>query len=186
MNDLSDPPARTRLTTGPGPLTWISFALMCLVGLPLFLLMTAIAFVLFDPMPLVAVLSSATGLLGLYALYDFGSRAYRKRYWLEGTVLIQRRLHGSRRCDLSKARVTIESLSPSGIPVPLPRLTAVEPGGRPIRLWLRDPDRRQILLPPDELRALAAAISHERPGVEQVRSVAERLRRMADGPFDIA
>lgn len=189
---MTDPghglPARMRISTGTNATTWARFAFMALLMIPAFLFGLLVGISMISVWPPFGVFMILMSLVILGALAFLWARFYQQAYWLEGTVLIQRRPFGSRRCDLSRAHVIAESVSPNSPynAAPLPRLTAVEPGGRPIRLWLRAPERRNALLPAGELLALAAAITYRRPHDEQARFIAEGLRRLADNPFGAA
>ncbi|GAA2128156.1 hypothetical protein [Actinomadura napierensis] len=55
-------------------------------------------------------------------------------------------------------------------------------GQKPLRLWLRDPDRRRALLPAAELLALAQAVSHGREDDPRIVPIAEGLRGLAADP----
>jgi len=116
-----------------------------------------------------------------------GLKIFRMAFWLEGTVLMQRRVRRMRRCDLSTVPVTGETVAASvgGTTTPLPRIVIAAPDGEPIKLWLRNPGQRLAPLPPDQLTALAAAIEHGRADDPEVRRVTDGLRRMADDPSSV-
>ncbi|QKG25069.1 hypothetical protein [Actinomadura verrucosospora] len=178
---------RTRLSAGPGPIAWAAYLLLVLLCLPVLVL----AFLL-----LVGVLTGGGGasLVGLVVAAAFcgvvvllGARLYQRAWWLEGTVLVQRRVGRNRRCDLSTAWVSVESVSPSPLALTsaLPRLVAWHDGEEPIRLWLRDPDRRRALLPALELAALAQAITYGREDDPRFHPIAGGLHALATDPFAV-
>ncbi|MEU9884890.1 hypothetical protein [Sphaerisporangium sp. NPDC051011] len=122
---------------------------------------------------------------------------YRRQAILNGTVLEVRDLLGTRRADLAKSRVWIDSepeyvRNPHGegnIPTGrrVPHLMAEDPlSGRKVRLRLHSMAR--TLLPPHELNALAEAVesgSGSRPDADasQAARTATMLRRLADDPI---
>jgi hypothetical protein len=123
--------------------------------------------------------------------------------WLEGTTLVYRRTFGTRRCDLATAaEVSVDSVAettavttysagggatttPVATGRRIPRLLIrCAAGRRPIRLPLRS--NRGTFLPPEQLRAIAAAITAGRrppPHDEQARTVARGLAELADNPL---
>jgi hypothetical protein len=122
--------------------------------------------------------------------------------WLEGTTLVYRRTFGTRRCDLATAaEVSVDSVAettavttysaaggatvtPVATGRRIPRLVIRCASGRRIRLPLRS--GRGSFLPPEQLRAIAAAITagrREPPHDEHARTVARGLAELADNPL---
>jgi hypothetical protein len=136
--------------------------------------------------------------MGLVLLSVFRSGA-----WLEGTTLVQRRTFGTRRCDLATApEVSVDSVpqtttvmtstgsgGTTAMPVAtggrIPRLIIrCASGRRPVRVPLRS--NRGTFLPPEQLRAIAAAITagrREPAHDEHARTVARGLIELADNPL---
>jgi hypothetical protein len=178
---------RIRLAVGPSAMAWLAYAILVALTLPFWIVpLSAISGLGPQARPFVwLVLVASLVLCG--AIAWLGVKLYRSAYWLDGTVLVQRRVRGWRRVDLSTAKVDAEAVAPSpaGVGQPLPQLVAQQPGHEPIRLWLRDPDRRSAPLPPGQLLALAAAITHGRGDDPQARRIADALRGMAHDPYDL-
>ncbi|MFC5752129.1 hypothetical protein [Actinomadura rugatobispora] len=107
---------------------------------------------------------------------------HRRSFFFESGCLWRRGVLRDRRYDLSRAVVRMDA-GKIGLPgIPAPVLEVSEEGGRAVRVWLRNRDKRFALLPPGELRALADEIVAARPDGPDVSGVAERLRRLADDP----
>jgi|GEM_PF-1893801 len=174
-----------RLSVGPKGWAWAAFWALCSVTLPLWIMLPlAVANIVQDfSLPSLVLLLFPLGICAFVVV--FGITIYNRAFWLDGSVLVQRRVGRKRKCDLSGAEVWIEKISPNpaGTTAELPRLVARTPGGPTLRLWLRDPDRRRAMLPPRELLALADAISAGGDRGSQVNSVITFLRRMATDPL---
>lgn len=101
----------------------------------------------------------------------------RSLYWLEGTVVVQRRLRRDRRCDLMTAPIRADGT---------PRIIIGEPDAQPVVLPLHDPYRDHRPLAAQGLRALAEIIS-SRPdqSAQEVRDIVASLRQMAADPFGL-
>ncbi|MEQ4207693.1 hypothetical protein [Actinopolymorpha sp. B9G3] len=125
----------------------------------------------------------------------------RCRTWLRGTVLVARGPFGTSRCDLATSAVSVDSAAetrtvsthgPHGTSSTtvrtgrrIPFLVLREATtGKVVRLMLRGRGGR--LLPPDQLRLVAAAIStgpRPQPYDQQAQQIAAGLRALADDPF---
>ncbi|MBO2451279.1 hypothetical protein J4573_29590 [Actinomadura barringtoniae] len=103
---------------------------------------------------------------------------YGQAFWLDGRVLIRRSVTGRKHYHLPEAKVSAESVAPNLSSNPLPRLVIDQPGRPRVRLWLREPNRRGALLPPEQLTALAHAID---PTLQH--PVARRLHDLASDPL---
>jgi hypothetical protein len=145
-------------------------------------------------------------LLTLLAAFGLGIAmlsVLRTGAWIDGTTLVHRRTFRTRRCDLATAsEVTVDTiaetttvttasagggttLTPVATGRRIPRLVVrCASGRRPIRVPLRS--ARGTLLPPEQLRALAAAImagTHPPAADEHARTVAKGLVQLADNPL---
>jgi len=173
--------ARFRLATGPGTATYVAFWIVfLLVPLPLVVIWVVVG-------GFFVVIFALVELPVFALIVLIGVRYFHMACWLEGTVLIQRRIWGMRRCDLSTALVTAESVSSwlLGSTTPLPRLVVRAPWSGHITLWLRNPARRQARLPADQLMTLARAIEWGRECDPWIRLVTDGLRRMAHDPLGV-
>jgi len=171
------PPEKILLSPGP-PI--VSRVLVTLLAVPMLPIASLITFLAWRDMgaPIGVVLLGCCAVI-LYSLV----RMHRGRSWLEGTVVVQQRLIGNRRCDLRTAEVRSDVVSPGPLVPALPCLIVGEKGRDLIRVWLRDPARGQALLPPDRLRALAHALTEGRGEDQRVRRIADSLLAKADAPF---
>lgn len=100
----------------------------------------------------------------------------RTKAWLEGTTLTVRGAYTSRRCDLARAAVRLDTDPVSGMPL----LTAQDAAGQSVRLVLREQRRREALAP-QKLNALANAIMSGERRDEAGCEVASSLRSLAGG-----
>ncbi|MFB4297870.1 hypothetical protein [Actinomadura sp. NTSP31] len=178
------PPGRMRLTLGPGPLTWAAFTVMLVLLVPVWGVGLVVLTIAFGGWGTGFFVALPLSLVVLAPAVVLSARIYRRAWWLDGTVLVQRKVRGELRCDLSTAQVAAEA-APAILlrgPELLPRLVAGQRGRQPLRLWLRDPDRRRALLPAAELLALAQAVSHGREDDPRIAPIAEGLRALAADP----
>ncbi|TMR34188.1 hypothetical protein [Actinomadura geliboluensis] len=92
-----------------------------------------------------------------------GLQERRKAFWLDGPVLIQRRVRGYAECDLRTARFALHRSAITMSGRPEPRLLIVRPPGQAaIRLPLGTSDDPLRPPPPHELEALIRAVSANR------------------------
>ncbi|WP_146779052.1 hypothetical protein [Actinomadura craniellae] len=173
-----------KLSTAPGRLGWFFWG---------FNLLTAIAVLIFalvanealreggDDLFATMLLLLAISFFIVIATYVLA--AYRRYFWLEGTVAWRRGILSNQNYDLAVAEISVGS-GRIGLAVPpIPRLVIRQDGRRPARLWLRNRDRGLAWLPAGELEALATAISYGRENDPQVITVVDALRRAATDPF---
>lgn len=179
------PQGKIRLATGPHPVAVMLYWILLLPIVLVWLICMAMLRSIWSPNDLIAGVFAVLTIAICGIIVGFGALLFRRMFWLDGTMLIQRRLFGRRRCDLSIAQVRAEWVSPSptGVTAELPRLVAGGPGRRRIKLWLRDPDRRRSQLPEEQLHALADAIICGREHDDRAYLVADALRHMATDPF---
>lgn len=107
--------------------------------------------------------------------------------WLEGTTLVVRSALVTRRCDLATTpELFLDSIAPPFLSTVgrIPRLVAKDANTRRVvRLPLRGVSGE--ILPPNQLRALAAAISvgvRPQPNDRDAGQVARGLTELADNP----
>lgn len=134
---------------------WVLLALFVLVPPIVFILLVLL--VPAGPVFLVLVLAVAVGPVVLYR----GLQDYRKAFWLDGPVLIQRRVRGYAECDLRTAQFALyRSALTKSHGQPEPRLLVVHPPGQAaIRVPLGTVDDPLRPPPPHELEALIRAIA---------------------------
>ncbi|MEW2353785.1 hypothetical protein [Spirillospora sp. NPDC029432] len=181
-----------RLAPAQGSAIWALTALyvLALLGLAGYLLAASGAMLNESLGRLFAVVWTVPAIGALAAAVHGIVRAYNSAHWLDGTVLVARRVGGTVRCDLSRAAVEMDHgfddprLGPNlldGRP-PDPWLTARTPGERPLRIRLRRTGT-MYGMSPDDLRALAAAIMHGRTGDgDRAAEVAGELVWLAGAP----
>ncbi|MFB4320078.1 hypothetical protein [Actinomadura sp. 21ATH] len=181
-----------RLAAAQAPAIWALTGLyvLALLGLAAYLLAASGAMLNETLGRMFAAVWTVPAIGALAAAAHGVVRAYTSAHWLDGTVLVARRLGGTVRCDLSRAAVEVDHgiddprLAPSlldGRP-PDPWLTARVPGERPLRVRLQ---RAGTVygMSPDDLRALAAAIMHGRTcGGDRAAEVAGELVWLAGAP----
>jgi hypothetical protein len=149
----------------------------------------------FDGMrPVFAGIFGVVGLLVLAGFVNAMLTTFRTRADLDGSVLSVRGALTTRRVDLARARVWVDSvaeyardphhdhMAPTGRRIP--RLIAAELPSGPVRLRLRA--QRGSFLPPHELQALADAIDsggRPDPAAAQATQTSTLLRRLATDPL---
>ncbi|MDP9819904.1 hypothetical protein [Spirilliplanes yamanashiensis] len=140
----------------------------------------------FEPVQLIGLLGLPFVVLGLGLVL----RVLRSAVWLEGTHADVRGAVRTRRVDLSTAEITAGAVEQGSghNRVRIPVLVARDPAtGRRVTISLRG--NAGGYLPPDELRALADAITRNRPGDGgrhgDAHAMARQLRERAERPLAI-
>lgn len=112
---------------------------------------------------------------------------YQRAFWLRGTVLIQRRLVGVRSWDLSREDVVAGSagLMTDSLGIQVPALFIGNDPTVTLRLWREGWGwgGSHRMTPPQELQALADAISFGRPEDSPSLEAARKLRSLSDSPY---
>lgn len=134
------------------------------------------------------IAGAACGLIFLLIAVYLVVRVLRSGAWLQGSVLVVRGAVRTKKSDLSKARIS------GGTKLKSPN----DPGGERVQvITVTDPDSGKSLtlslrgsgaamLPADQLRMLANAITNQRSRSgpdDQAFAVAEHLRKFASDPF---
>lgn len=140
----------------------------------------------FAPIQLIGLLGLPFVALGLVLVL----RVLRGAVWLEGTHADVRGAFRTRRVDLSTAEITAGAVEQGSDHhrVRIPTLVARDPAtGRQVTIGLRGNAGGH--LPPHELRALADAITRNRPGDggrhADAHAIARQLRERAERPLAI-
>ncbi|GAA4578341.1 hypothetical protein GCM10023194_00970 [Planotetraspora phitsanulokensis] len=149
--------------------------------------------ILYGGAVLFAAFFALIAMIAAAAVVTFLLQTFRSRATLSGSTLELTGALSTRRADLASAPVRIDTVpeyvrDPHDRVVPtgrrIPRLIAVDPSGRPVRLRLHGRDRG--LLPSAELNALADAIesgTRPEPDAAHATQTAAILRRLATDPL---
>jgi hypothetical protein len=198
-------PGKRRLTIGHSSgrratLAVLGIILLC-GSLPVGGLATVLAFFLTggaidgELTPTAAALGWVTGVGYAVGVVYLMLNNLRSGFWLDGTVVIQRKAISTRRVDLATAEVAGDRVA---TPVRLGENTwgeivsagvrARDPRtGVKILIPVHTPGRNR--LPSDELTAIADAIMARRqptdPGYQQAEALAQELHRIAASPFPL-
>ncbi|WP_242895364.1 hypothetical protein [Actinomadura litoris] len=176
------PPKGIELSTGPGPRGWVGWisSSACTVAVEFYGFYIAGRLIREGGDQTLAVVLIVALVVFFCVISTMLVSAYRRSFWLEGRILWRRGVMRNRGYDLSVARIGLESarVGLAGPVVPRLRVSVDEQG--PVTLWLCNRDTRFRPLPPQQLRALADAITLGREGERREAAVAAHLRQMAE------